>query len=119
MISRLQPTYLRRKYIDEHVRTMFDLEDASFVYDLRTHYGEKTKFDTFWACVKDYTEEAGTAVDNRHHSTVVHTAKAISVRDLCEKDAHPSHRSLVMNGCVYSSLFLARHHTRDCNTLVV
>ena len=79
-------TNLSQEEIDQRVQTMFDLEDASFVYDLRTHYGEKTKFDQFWACAKEYIEEeVGTAVDDRRHSTVVHTAKAISVRDLREK----------------------------------
>ena len=77
---------LSQEEIDQRVQTMFDLEDASFVYDLRRFYGEKTKFDQFWACAKEYIEEdIGTAVDDRRHSTVVHTAKAISVRDLLEK----------------------------------
>ena len=34
---------------------------------------------------KIFEEEVGTAVDDRRHSTVVHTAKATSVRDLREK----------------------------------
>ena len=38
------------------------------------------------ACAKDYIEEeVGTAVNDRRHSTVVHTAKAISVQNLREK----------------------------------
>ena len=57
---------LSQEEIDQRVQTMFDLEDASFVYDLRTHYGEKTKFDWSWACAKEYIEEeVGTAVDDR------------------------------------------------------
>ena len=77
---------LSQEEIDQRVQTMFDLEDASFVYDLWTYYGEKTKFDQFWACAKEYIEEkVGTAVDDRQHSAFVHTAKAISVQDLREK----------------------------------
>ena len=38
---------LSQEEIDQHVQTMFDLEDASFVHDLSTFYGEKTKFDQF------------------------------------------------------------------------
>lgn len=34
-------TNLSQEKIDQHVQTMFDLEDALFVYDLRTFYGEK------------------------------------------------------------------------------
>ena len=67
---------------------MFDLEEPSLIYDLRNHYGQKTKFDEFWSCAKDFIEDVGSAVDDRsrrRHSTVVHMAKAISVRDLREK----------------------------------
>ena len=79
-------TNLSQEEVDQRVQIMFYLEDASFVYDLRSHYGEKTKFDQFWACAKEYIEEeVGTAVDDWRHSTVVHIAKAISVRDLREK----------------------------------
>lgn len=61
---------------------MFDLEEPSLIYDLRNHYGQKTKFDEFWSCAKDFIEDVGSAVDDCRHSTVVHMAKAISVRDL-------------------------------------
>ena len=65
---------------------MFDLEEPSLIYYLRNHYGQKTKFDEFWSRAKDFIEEdVGSAVDDRRHSTVVHMAKAISVRDLREK----------------------------------
>ena len=48
--------------------------------------GKKTKFDEFWSCAKAFIEEdVGSAVDDRRHSTVVHMAKVISVRDLREK----------------------------------
>ena len=47
---------------------------------------KKLSLISFWACAKEYIEEeVGTAVDDRRHSTVVHIAKAISVRDLREK----------------------------------
>ena len=52
--------------VDQQVQTIFNLEDSSFVYDLRTFHGEKTKFDQFWTCAKEYIEEEiGTAVDDR------------------------------------------------------
>jgi len=60
---------------------MLDLENASFVYDVRTYYGGKTKLNQFWNCAKEYIEEVvGTAVDDRRHSTVVYIAKALSVQ---------------------------------------
>lgn len=56
------------------------------MYDLRNRYRQKTKFDECWSRAKDFIEEdVGSAVDDRRHSTVVHMAKAISVRDLREK----------------------------------
>ena len=59
------------------------------MYDLRDHFsGRQSKFDVFWQRAKEYLEEdVGTAVDDRRHSTVLHIAKAISVRDLCERVA--------------------------------
>ena len=77
---------LLQSEIDERVQVMFDLEEPSLIYDLKDHYGQKTKFDEFWSCAKDFIEEdVGSAVDDGRHSTVVHMAKAISVRDLREK----------------------------------
>ena len=75
---------LLQSEIDERVHVMFDLEEPSLIYDLRNHYGQKTKFDEFWSCAKDCID-VGSAVDDRRHSTVIHMAKAISVRDLREK----------------------------------
>ena len=74
---------LLQSEIDERVQVMFDLEEPSLIYDLRNHYEQKTKFDEFWSCAKDCID-VGSAVDDRRHSTVVHMAKAISVRDLRE-----------------------------------
>jgi len=91
---------------------MLDLEDASFVYDLKTYYGEKTKFDQFWNCAKEYIEEdVGTAVDVRRHSTVVHIAKAISVRDLCDKvvERCPPDTHVMDSFTVFSFLLVKSH----------
>eukprot|EP00731_Ephydatia_muelleri_P010010 Em0005g596a len=78
---------LEESEIDARVDTFFELEEPSLIYDLREHYkGNQSKFDVFWQRAKEYLEEdVGTAVDDRRHSTIVHMAKAISVRDLREK----------------------------------
>ena len=57
------------------------------MYDLRHHLaGRQVKFDTFWDEAKKFIEEdVGVAVDDRRHSTVLHVAKAVSVRDLREQ----------------------------------
>ena len=48
--------------------------------------GQQSKLNTFWTKAKEFIEEdAGTAVDDRRHSSVMHVAKAILVRDLREK----------------------------------
>lgn len=47
---------LLQSEIDERVQVMFDLEVPSLIYDLRNHYGQKTKFDEFWSCAKDFFE---------------------------------------------------------------
>lgn len=66
---------------------LFELEDPSLVYDLRHHLaGRQAKFDTFWDEAKTFIhEDIGVAVDDRRHSTVIHIAKAVSVRDLREQ----------------------------------
>lgn len=33
--------------IDERVAMMFELKEPALLYDLRHHYGEKTKYDKF------------------------------------------------------------------------
>ena len=73
--------------IDSRVNLLFELEDPSLVYDLRHHLaGRQAKFDTFWDEAKKFIEEdVGVAVDDRRHSTVLHVAKAVSVRDLREQ----------------------------------
>ena len=73
--------------IDSRVNLLFELEDPSLFYDLRHHLaGRQAKFDTFWDEAKKFIQEdVGVAVDNRRHSTVVHVAKAVSVRDLREQ----------------------------------
>ena len=78
---------LEESEIDARVDTFFELEEPSLIYDLRVHYkGNQSKFDVFWQRAKEYLEEdVGTAVDDRRHSTIVHMATAISVRDLREK----------------------------------
>ena len=78
---------LAESEVDERVTALFELEEPSLVYDLRDHFsGRQSKFDTFWQKAKEYLEEdVGTAVDDRRHSTVLHVAKAISVRDLRER----------------------------------
>ena len=80
---------LSESEIDERVAALFELEEPSLVYDLRDHFsGRQSKFDVFWQRAKEYLEEdIGTAVDDRRHSTVLHVAKAISVRDLRERVA--------------------------------
>ena len=113
---------LSQEEIDQCVHIMFDLEDASIVYDLRSHYAEKAKFDQFWPCTKEYTEKkVGKTVDDQQHSTVVHIAKAISIRDLCEKVVErcpPNPPILVMNGFTYSYPLLANHmHNYDTKAI--
>ena len=78
---------LSESEIDARVNLMFELEDPSLVYDLRHHFaGRQAKFDTFWDEAKKLIQEdVGVAVDDRRHSTVVHIAKALSVRDLREQ----------------------------------
>ena len=73
--------------IDSRVNLLFELEDPSLFYDLRHHLaGRQAKFDTFWDEAKKFIQEdVGVAVDDRRHSTVVHVAKAVSVRDLREQ----------------------------------
>ena len=80
---------LSESEIDERVAALFELEELSLVYDLRDHFsGRQSKFDVFWQRAKEYLEEdIGTAVDDRRHSTVLHAAKAFSVRDLRERVA--------------------------------
>ena len=79
-------TNLTEHEIDERVASLFELEEPSLVYDLREHFsGRQSQFDVFWEKAKQYLEDVGTAVDNRRHSTVVHVAKAISIRDFREK----------------------------------
>ena len=80
---------LSESEIDERVAALFELEEPSLVYDLRDHFsGRQSKFDVFWQRAKEYLEEdIGTAVDDQRHSTVLHAAKAISVRDLRERVA--------------------------------
>ena len=77
---------LSESEIDERVATLFELEEPSLVYDLREHSsGRQSKFDVFWQTGKEYLEEdIGTAMDDQRQSTVLHIAKAISVRDLGE-----------------------------------
>ena len=77
---------LSESEIDERVAALVELEEPSLVYDLRDHYGgRQSQFETFWQKAKEFLEDVGTAVDERRHSTVVHVAKAISIRDLREK----------------------------------
>ena len=78
---------LSESEIDRRIAILFELEEPSLVFDLRYHFnGKQTKFDIFWENAKQYLEEdIGTTVDDRRHSTVLHVANAISVRDLCEQ----------------------------------
>ena len=66
-----------------------DVVEPDLMYNLhvRDHFGErKLQCKVFWLKAKEFLEEdVGTAVDDRTHSTVIHVAKAISVRDLREK----------------------------------
>ena len=80
---------LSESEIDERVAALLELEEPDLVYDLRDHFGgRQSRFELFWQKAKEYIEEdVGTAVDDRRHSSVVHVAKAISVRDLREKVA--------------------------------
>ena len=63
------------------MKTFFDLEEPDAIYDLHEVYaGRGSKFDVFWDKAKEFLEDdIGIAVDDRHHSDVVHLAKAISV----------------------------------------
>ena len=78
---------LSESEIDRRIAILFELEELSLVFDLRYHFnGKQTKFDIFWENAKQYLEEdIGITVDDRRHSTVLHVANAISVRDLCEQ----------------------------------
>lgn len=60
----------------EDPQTIIDLHEA------RTTDGHR-KFQVFWdEASKFISEDIGTAIDDRRHSTVTHIAKAISLRDL-------------------------------------
>ena len=77
---------LSESEIDGRIATLFELEEPSLVYDLLDHFdGKQTKFDIFWENAKEYLEEDIGTIDDRRHSTVLHVAKAISVRDLREQ----------------------------------
>ena len=78
---------LSESEIDGRIATLFELEEPSLVFDLHYHFdGKQTKFDIFWENAKQYLEEdIGITVDDQRHSSVLHVAKAISVRDLCEQ----------------------------------
>ena len=57
-----------------------------YTTDVLDYFGERqSQFEVFWQKAKEFLEDVGTAVDDRTHSTVIYVAKAISVRDLCEK----------------------------------
>lgn len=78
---------LSESEIDERVAAVVELEEPSLAFDLRDHFsGRQSQFEMFWQKAKEFLEEdVGTATDDRRHSSVVHVAKAISVRDLREK----------------------------------
>lgn len=75
---------LTEKEIDQRLNLVLDMEpeEPTTVFDLRAlnSSSSRAKFDTFWECYSSYlNENVGTAVDDRHHSEVVHLATAISV----------------------------------------
>ena len=77
---------LSESEVDERVNVLFELEEPSLIYDLCDHFaGRQSKFEVFWQKASEYLEDVVTAVDDRRHSTVVHVAKAVSVRDLRER----------------------------------
>ena len=83
-------TNLTEEEIDSRVCQVLDmeLEDPQTLIDLRSLNSSKqrAKFDVFWDNCSQYLREvAGTAVDGRRHSEVVHLAQAISIRDLREQ----------------------------------
>lgn len=70
--------------MEERLCALFELEEPDLLFDLRvTNPGNQShRFSVFWDKAKEFLEEdIQTAVDDRRHSTVVHIAKAISVRD--------------------------------------
>ena len=87
MCDSTAPSNLSEAEVDSRVNLLFELEDPSLVYDLQHHLaGRQAKFDTFWNEAKKFLQEdIGVAVDDRRHSTVVHVAKGVSVRDLREQ----------------------------------
>ena len=74
---------------DQTVFQAIEMEAPDIVLDLRNlNSGRKSQYDTFWEeCVKFLQEDVGTAVDDRRHSDVTHTATTISVRDFLDQVA--------------------------------
>ena len=94
---------------------MSELEKPSIVYELRHYYCQKQRLTSSGHMLKEFIEEdVGTTVDYRRHSTVVHVAKTISIRNLREKVVErcpQTHLSSQMSGSVFSFLQHALHHT--------
>ena len=60
-----------------------EMEDPHIVMDLR-HFnsGTKAQYDGFWNEWGKFLEESvGTAVDDHHHTTIIHNASATSIFD--------------------------------------
>lgn len=69
--------------VDERLLQFIDTEDPNIVLDLRSLRENPSAFDGFFDMAASVIEEtAGTAVDDRRHSTVVHMAAAMSGGDL-------------------------------------
>ena len=72
------------KDVDERLSTLFELEEADFLYNLRdANPGiQSNRYGVFWSMAMEVLEEdVGTAVDDWRHLQAVHVAKAISVCD--------------------------------------
>ena len=75
---------ISEKEVDERLSALLELEEPDLIYDLRdvNPGNQSNRYSVFWSKAKEFLEEdVGTVVDDRHHSQVVHIAKAISVRD--------------------------------------
>ena len=73
-----------QEQLDRWIQKIMDMEDPSVLPDLRaSNSGQASRYDTFWEeCAKFFSEEVGSAVDDRRHGQITHLARAISVRDL-------------------------------------
>jgi len=76
-----------QQVVNERIASaLINLDDPNIMLDLRQLNGRvcSNKVDAFWSELQVYLDEFNLAVDERHHSDVLHMPIAISIRHLQE-----------------------------------